>query len=47
MMTEEIIQVRLEWPIICKLACKAMCMGIDLEELVNVALREELYGMKP
>lgn len=46
MMTDEIISIRLEWPVICKLACMAMWMGITFDQLVEVAVKEKLEALK-
>jgi len=36
------VSVRLEWSVICKLACKAMIHGTDFEMMCQLAIADRL-----
>jgi hypothetical protein len=42
MMTEQDVSIRLTWPVICGLACKAFLLGLTFNEVCELAVREHL-----
>lgn len=38
----ENIKVTLEWPLVCKLACQALCANTDFERLIQMYLQARL-----
>ncbi len=35
-------QLRMSWFLICGTACKALCLGVSFDEVVAMAMREQL-----
>lgn len=41
----EEISIRLSWSVTCKLAVKAMILGVDFDGVVEIAVRDRLARM--
>lgn len=42
MMIEQDVAIRLTWPVICRLACKACLLGLTFNEVCEQAMRDYL-----
>ena len=47
MLTDEIIGLRLNWDTVCRLACKAMCLGITWDQVCELAIKEYVGETDP
>lgn len=47
MMTDEIVSLRLDWQTVCRLACKAYCLGLTFDQVCELAIDERLASLKP
>lgn len=45
-MTDEIVSVRLTWPVICGLACRAFLLGVSFNDVCELAVHQELKRKK-
>lgn len=41
-MTDNHVSIRLTWPVICRLACKACLLGLTFNEVCEKAMRDYL-----
>ena len=46
MSPSELVDIRLPWPTICRIACKAMILNITFEQACELALRAKLQETK-
>jgi hypothetical protein len=42
MMIEQQVKIRLTWPVICRLACRACVLGLTFNEVCEKAMRDYL-----
>lgn len=44
-MTDEAINIRLDWSTICALACRALCLGVTFDDVCNMAIKHKIGAL--